>query len=170
MNKAIGLIEVKGYGTAITVADTMLKVAAVDLIGVQRAKGYGWMTVEITGDVGAVKAAVDAGKAKANEVDSLISALVIPRPANDLDKVVIDSVDYPAPKAQVAILSETNNLKPKNTEESKDPSPQDDLKKPPRSTEVELGYEAEATEKKDVKKNNNSETLKAESKTEIKKK
>lgn len=170
MNKAIGLIEVKGYGTAITVADIMLKVAAVDLIGVQRAKGYGWMTVEITGDVGAVKAAVDAGKAKANEVDSLISTLVIPRPSIDLDKVVIDSVDYPAPKAQASILSDTNKLKPKNTEELKEPSPQDDLKKLPGSTEVEIGFEEEASEKKDVKKNNNSETLKTESKTEMKKK
>lgn len=170
MNKAIGLIEVKGYGTAITIADTVLKVAAVDLIGVQRAKGYGWMTVVITGDVGAVKAAVDAGKAKANEVGSLISALVIPRAADSLDKVVIDNVDYPAPKAQASILRDTNKQKSKNTEESKEASPQDNLKEPPKSTEVKIESEEEVAEKKDVKRNNNSKTLKAESKTEMKKK
>lgn len=95
MNQAIGLIEVEGYGSAVMIADTMVKVAAVELIGVQRAKGFGWMTVEIAGDVGAVKAAVDAGKAKAVEGNCLISALVIPRPANALDKVIINNVDYP---------------------------------------------------------------------------
>lgn len=106
MNQAIGLIEVKGYGSAVMIADTMVKVAAVELIGVQRARGFGWMTIEVAGDVGAVKAAVDAGKAKAMEGNSFISALVIPRPANALDKVIIDKVDYPKASEQPSVTQE----------------------------------------------------------------
>ena len=106
MNQAIGLIEVKGYGSAVMIADTMVKVAAVELIGVQRAWGFGWMTIEVAGDVGAVKAAVDAGKAKAMEGNSFISALVIPRPANALDKVIIDKVDYPKASEQPSVTQE----------------------------------------------------------------
>lgn len=106
MNQAIGLIEVKGYGSAVMIADTMVKVAAVELIGVQRARGFGWMTIEVAGDVGAVKAAVDAGKAKAMEGNSFISALVIPRPANALDKVIIDKVDYPKAPEQPSVTQE----------------------------------------------------------------
>lgn len=100
MKQAIGLIEVQGYGTAISIADVMLKVAAVELIGVQRAKGHGWMTLEVEGDVAAVQAAVDAGKARAVEYNHFVSALVIPRPAESLDKLT-DNIDYPKKAAPV---------------------------------------------------------------------
>lgn len=86
MNQAIGLVEVKGLASAIEVSDTMVKVANVELLGVEKAKGFGWMTVKVAGDVGAVKAAVDAGKAKAVANNVYLSALVIPRPANNLEK------------------------------------------------------------------------------------
>ncbi|MDH6365453.1 ethanolamine utilization protein EutM [Enterococcus sp. PF1-24] len=95
MNQAVGLVEVQGYAAAIMIADTMAKVAAVEMLGIQRAKGFGWMTVEVCGDVGAVKAAVDAAKAKAVEESALISALVIPRPATSLDTILLNQVDYP---------------------------------------------------------------------------
>lgn len=87
MKQAIGLIEVQGLTSGITVADTMLKVAAVELIGIEKAKGFGWMTVEVTGDVAAVQAAVDAGKGKALDMGNFISSLVIPRPATHLNDV-----------------------------------------------------------------------------------
>jgi ethanolamine utilization protein EutM len=157
MNKAIGLIEVEGYGTAITIADTVLKVAAVDLIGIQRAKGQGWMTVGVTGDVGAVKAAVDAGKAKAIEVGGLVSSLVIPRAADSLDKIVIDKVDYPAPKAQVSISIDTNKQNSKNTVESKENSEQENQKKLSNTPDVKIESE-EPVGKKDTKENNKPET------------
>ena len=86
MKQAIGLVEVKGLASAIEVSDTMVKVANVELLGVEKAKGFGWMTVKVAGDVGAVKAAVDAGKAKAVANNVYLSALVIPRPANNLEK------------------------------------------------------------------------------------
>lgn len=85
MKQAIGLVEVKGLASAIEVSDTMVKVANVELLGVEKAKGFGWMTVKVAGDVGAVKAAVDAGKAKAVANNVYLSALVIPRPANNLE-------------------------------------------------------------------------------------
>lgn len=87
MNNAIGLVEVMGLAGAVDVSDVMLKAANVQLIGVERARGFGWMTVKIEGDVGAVKAAVDAGKAKAVTNNVFVSDLVIPRPATNLDKV-----------------------------------------------------------------------------------
>lgn len=86
MKQAIGLVEVKGLASAIEVSDTMVKVANVELLGVEKARGFGWMTVKVAGDVGAVKAAVDAGKAKAVANNVFLSALVIPRPANNLEK------------------------------------------------------------------------------------
>ena len=86
MKQAIGLVEVKGLASAIEVSDTMVKVANVELLGVEKAKGFGWMTVKVAGDVGAVKAAVDAGKAIAVANNVYLSALVIPRPANNLEK------------------------------------------------------------------------------------
>ncbi|WP_270525677.1 BMC domain-containing protein [Enterococcus raffinosus] len=85
MKQVIGLVEVKGLASAIEVSDTMVKVANVELLGVEKAKGFGWMTVKVAGDVGAVKAAVDAGKAKAVANNVYLSALVIPRPANNLE-------------------------------------------------------------------------------------
>ena len=85
MKQAIGLVEVTGLASAIEVSDTMVKVANVELLGVEKAKGFGWMTVKVAGDVGAVKAAVDAGKAKAVQNNVYLSSLVIPRPANNLE-------------------------------------------------------------------------------------
>ena len=87
MKQAVGLVEVAGLATAIEVSDTMLKVASVDLIGIEKAKGFGWMTIKVVGDVAAVKASVEAGSAKASTSSNLVSAVVIPRPAENLDKL-----------------------------------------------------------------------------------
>lgn len=100
MKQAIGLVEVTGLASAIEVSDTMVKVANVELLGVEKAKGFGWMTVKVAGDVGAVKAAVDAGKAKAVQNNVYLSSLVIPRPANNLEdfffKKEEEKIDVPA--------------------------------------------------------------------------
>ncbi|MDT2521822.1 BMC domain-containing protein [Enterococcus raffinosus] len=104
MKQAIGLVEVKGLASAIEVSDTMVKVANVELLGVEKAKGFGWMTVKVAGDVGAVKAAVDAGKAKAVTNNVYLSALVIPRPANNLEKFFFakeqEDVHFPVERAE----------------------------------------------------------------------
>lgn len=84
---ALGLIETRGLVGAIEAADAMTKAAEVRLVGKERADA-GLMTVKIVGDVAAVRAAVDAGAAAAQRVGELVSAHVIPRPANDTEILI----------------------------------------------------------------------------------
>lgn len=79
MNNSYGFIETRGFVGSIEAADAMAKAANVDLVG-QIEIGGGYVTVIIRGDVGAVKAAVDAGAEAAQKVGELLSAHVIPRP------------------------------------------------------------------------------------------
>ena len=81
---ALGLIETKGMVGAIEAADAMCKAAKVTLLG-KETSGGGLVTVMIRGEVGAVKAATDAGAAAARRVGELVSIHVIPRPADDLE-------------------------------------------------------------------------------------
>lgn len=80
MDKALGLIETVGLPAAIEAADAAVKSAQVTLLGCESAKGGGLTVVMITGDVGAVKAAVEAGKTAASKVGRVWSTHVIPRP------------------------------------------------------------------------------------------
>ena len=89
MKDAIGLIETRGLVGSIEAADTMLKAANVNLTGREKIGG-GLVTVIVEGDVGAVKAAVDAGASAAKKVGELISVHVIPRPHADLVKILPD--------------------------------------------------------------------------------
>jgi len=81
---ALGLIETKGMVGAIEAADAMCKAAKVTLLG-KEISGGALVTVMVRGEVGAVKAATDAGAAAARRVGELISVHVIPRPAEDLE-------------------------------------------------------------------------------------
>ncbi|MBM3700176.1 MAG: BMC domain-containing protein [Actinobacteria bacterium] len=85
--EAIGMIETKGLVGSIEAADAMVKAANVTLMGEERIGG-GFVTVIVKGDVGAVKAAVDAGAAAAKRVGELISVHVIPRPHSELDMIL----------------------------------------------------------------------------------
>mgnify|MGYP006289868669 CR=1 FL=1 len=87
MQQALGMIETRGLVAAIEAADAMVKAARVQLLGLQRAKA-GLITVMVAGDVGAVKAATDAGAAACERVGRMISAHVIPRPHGDIDMVI----------------------------------------------------------------------------------
>ena len=80
---ALGMIETKGLVGAVEAADAMVKAANVTLIGRVQVGG-GLVTVMVRGDVGAVKAATDAGSAAAQKVGELVSVHVIPRPHSDL--------------------------------------------------------------------------------------
>ncbi len=84
---AIGLIETKGLTAAINAADAMLKAATVTLLR-RDTIGGGYVTVIVEGEVGAVKAAVDAGAEAAKRIGELVSVLVIPRPHSELSKIV----------------------------------------------------------------------------------
>jgi microcompartment protein CcmL/EutN len=85
MSNAIGMIETKGYVAALAAADAMVKAANVT-ISSREEVGDGLVAVVIRGDVGAVKAATEAGAETANQVGELVSVHVIPRPHQDLGK------------------------------------------------------------------------------------
>jgi ethanolamine utilization protein EutM len=84
---ALGLVETKGLVGSIEAADAMVKAANVRLAGKEYI-GNGYVTVMVRGDVGAVKAAVDAGAAAAKRVGELISVHVIPRPHEDVETIL----------------------------------------------------------------------------------
>ena len=87
MSNAIGMIEFKTTATGLTAADAMVKAANVTLIGTERI-GSGLVTVMVRGDVGAVQAATDAGAAAGSRLGELVSVHVIPRPHNDVEKIL----------------------------------------------------------------------------------
>ena len=85
MSEALGMIETKGYVAALAAADAMVKAANVTIIGRQEV-GDGLVAVVVRGDVGAVKAATEAGAETASSVGELVSVHVIPRPHTELGK------------------------------------------------------------------------------------
>lgn len=91
MSNALGMIETKGLIGAIVGADAMAKAANVTLIGHEKI-GSGLVSTMVRGDVGAVKAAVDAGAAAAEGVGEIVSVHVIPRPHMDVEKILPNSL------------------------------------------------------------------------------
>ena len=87
MNEALGMIETRGLVAAIEAADAMVKAANVTLIGSEKI-GSGLVSVMVRGDVGAVKAAVEAGSAAAASLGEVIATHVIPRPHADVEKLL----------------------------------------------------------------------------------
>ena len=85
--EALGMVETKGFVGAVEAADAMVKAANVNLIGKEYI-GAGYVTIFVRGDVGAVKAATDAGAAAARRVGELISVHVIPRPHAEVEDVL----------------------------------------------------------------------------------
>ena len=87
MNEALGMVETKGLVGAIEAADAMVNAANVHLVGYEKI-GSGLVTVMVRGDVGAVKAATDAGSAAAGKVGQVVSVHVIPRPHTDVESIL----------------------------------------------------------------------------------
>ena len=85
--EALGMIETRGLTAAIEAADAMVKAAEVTLVGTEKI-GSGLVSVMVRGDVGAVKAAVEAGSAAAERLGEVIATHVIPRPHTDVDKLL----------------------------------------------------------------------------------
>lgn len=88
MSEALGLIETKGLVGAVEAADAMVKAANVQICGYEKI-GYGLVTVMVRGDVGAVKAATDAGASAASRVGELVSVHVIPRPHTEVERAIL---------------------------------------------------------------------------------
>ena len=87
VQQALGMVETRGLVASIEAADAMLKAANVTLVGTEKI-GSGLVTVMVRGDVGAVKAAVEAGSSSASHLGELIATHVIPRPHSDVEKVL----------------------------------------------------------------------------------
>ncbi|MEA4940535.1 MAG: BMC domain-containing protein [Christensenella sp.] len=87
MKQALGMVETKGLVGAIEAADAMVKAANVTLLGKEKI-GSGLVTVMVRGDVGAVKAAVEAGSAAAKRVGEVYSIHVIPSPHDDVETIL----------------------------------------------------------------------------------
>ena len=85
--EALGMVETRGLTAAIEAADSMVKAAQVTLIGTEKI-GSGLVTVMVRGDVGAVKSAVEAGAANASKLGELVATHVIPRPHQDVEKIL----------------------------------------------------------------------------------
>jgi len=86
-NEALGMVETRGLTAAIEAADAMVKAAEVTLIGTEKI-GSGLVSVMVRGDVGAVKAAVEAGSGSASQLGELVAVHVIPRPHTDVEKIL----------------------------------------------------------------------------------
>jgi microcompartment protein CcmL/EutN len=84
---AIGMIETRGLTASIEAADAMLKAADVELVGTEKI-GSGLVTVIVKGEVGAVKAATESGQEAASRLGELVAVHVIPRPHNDIAKIL----------------------------------------------------------------------------------
>ena len=87
VQQALGMVETRGLVAAIEAADAMLKAANVTLVGTEKI-GSGLVSVMVRGDVGAVKAAVEAGAANASRLGELVATHVIPRPHTDVEKIL----------------------------------------------------------------------------------
>ena len=87
VQQALGMVETRGLTAAIEAADAMTKSAEVTLVGTEKI-GSGLVTVMVRGDVGAVKAAVEAGESAASKLGELVATHVIPRPHSDVENIL----------------------------------------------------------------------------------
>ncbi|MCI8371964.1 MAG: ethanolamine utilization microcompartment protein EutM [Lachnospiraceae bacterium] len=85
--EALGMVETRGLVASIEAADAMVKSADVTLVGTEKI-GSGLVTIMVRGDVGAVKAATEAGSAAAQRLGELVAVHVIPRPHSDVEKIL----------------------------------------------------------------------------------
>jgi ethanolamine utilization protein EutM len=111
--EALGMVETKGFVGAVEAADAMVKAANVQLVGKEYI-GAGYVTVFVRGDVGAVKAATDAGAAAARRVGELVSVHVIPRPHIEVERIVPQNGYQPGTRIEGAAqraLSDGNKKK-----------------------------------------------------------
>jgi len=129
LNNALGLIEVVGLAVAINTADVMLKAASVTLLKVEKAKGSGWMTIFVTGDVGAVNAAIESGVASAKAENKYVSSKVIARPGEGIETLIIsvtkdkepEEAEVTAQKEEVIEAGDASK-RDENTETTKQPT------------------------------------------------
>lgn len=139
MGKSLGTIEVVGLSSAIVVADAMAKTANIEINDLEITKGFGFVTVKIFGDVGAVKAAISAGKSLALQSGAYVASNVIARPNMDLEKRILS-------------FREEKKEEPKKEEVKEEPKVEEKVENTSENTEkpVEVKEEVKDT-KEEVK-------------------
>ena len=143
--KALGMIETRGLVASIEAADAMVKAANVTLTCKERVGG-GLVTVMVRGDVGAVKAAVDAGAAAAERVGELVSVHVIPRPHEELEGMLTT----PAPVTPTPKPPKQPEAPPEEAPVSPSPAPKADPVPEPEAPTEEKAEEAEGVSLADL--------------------
>ncbi|MCR5526197.1 MAG: BMC domain-containing protein [Lachnospiraceae bacterium] len=160
MKQALGMLEVRGLCAAITVGDAMAKAAQVHIRQKTKAKGNGWITILVTGEVSAVQAAVQAGSTIAREYEWFVSEKVIPRPAygieDILDPDIADLQKQEEKEAEVKAeeVKKVEALKKAEPEKKPEEPKKQEAVKPAESAGAEVKKEtkAEAPKTKTVKK------------------
>ena len=113
MNQSLGLLEVKGLLGAITMSDVMVKASNVHVVNIDRSNGFGWFTVKVVGDVGAVQSAVEAGAMVAKEMGCFVSSKVIPRVSQTVIDVFLQEETVPAKEEPTAEVVEEPTVESK---------------------------------------------------------
>ena len=118
MNQSLGLLEVKGLLGAITMSDVMVKASNVHVVNIDRANGFGWFTVKVVGDVGAVQSAVEVGAMVAKEMGCFVSSKVIPRVSQTVIDVFLQEETVHAKEEPIAEVVEEPTVEPEPVEET----------------------------------------------------
>ena len=113
MNQSLGLLEVKGLLGAVTMSDVMVKASNVHVVNIDKANGFGWFTVKVVGDVGAVQSAVEAGAMVAKEMGCFVSSKVIPRVSQTVIDVFLQEETVPAKEEPTAEVVEEPTVESK---------------------------------------------------------
>jgi microcompartment protein CcmL/EutN len=155
-DSALGFIETTGLAAAIAAADAALKAANVRLIGREKSKGQGCITVKIAGEVAAVQAAISAAKTAAEGISQVISTDVIPRPAGGLAEVMVwnDETICPPDESFLPAKKADSPLVP--VSEPEQPALEPELSAPKDIVADETANEEPSSEKPeggDIKKN-----------------
>ena len=117
VKESLGLLEVAGLLGAISASDAMVKAANVRIVGIEKAKGFGWMTVKVAGDVAAVDAAVQTGVAITTGMNLYVAHKVIPRPAEGLVEAFNEDFKEQSAKVEIEISKEVVKKEPKKAVE-----------------------------------------------------
>ena len=125
MNQSLGLLEVKGLLGAVTMSDVMVKASNVHVVNIDKANGFGWFTVKVVGDVGAVQSAVEAGAMVAKEMCCFVSSKVIPRVSQTVIDVFLQEEpaavkEEPIAETVVETVVETVGAEPEKTVQETD--------------------------------------------------
>lgn len=121
MNQSLGLLEVKGLLGAVTMSDVMVKASNVHVVNIDKANGFGWFTVKVVGDVGAVQSAVEAGAMVAKEMGCFVSSKVIPRVSQTVIDVFLQEEPAAVKEEPIAeTVVETVGAEPEKTVQETD--------------------------------------------------